>query len=114
MKQIISSIVSILIFGGIVSGQSKVINNYTAEGRENNLTQKQKEYNYEKSLAALQEAKAMFFPDVYLNARYTWADGGRVIELPVGDMLNPVYTSLNYLLQTDEFPQIDNQEFVFP
>jgi outer membrane protein TolC len=95
----------------ITYGQNKVLDSYIAEGLENNLALKQKEYNYEKSLAALQEAKAMFFPDVNLNARYTWADGGRIIELPVGDMLNPVYTSLNYLLQTDEFPQIENQEF---
>ena len=113
MKKIISFIGFSLIIAEFISGQSKVIDSYIAEGLENNLALKQKEYNYEKSLAALQEAKAMFFPDINLNARYTWADGGRVIELPVGDMLNPVYTSLNYLLQTDEFPQIDNQEFGF-
>jgi outer membrane protein len=113
MKQVISLIVSILILLDIASGQSKVLDGYIIEGLENNLALKQKEYDYKKSLAALQEAKAMFFPDVYLNARYTWADGGRTIELPVGDMLNPVYKTLNYLLQTDDFPLIENQEFKF-
>lgn len=113
MKQITSSIVLVLILSAVSSGQGVILKNYVAEGLENNLALKQKEYNYRKSLAALQEARAMFFPDINLNARYTWADGGRVIELPVGDMLNPVYTSLNYLLQTDEFPQIENQEFQF-
>jgi outer membrane protein TolC len=113
MKHLILFIVLPLIIGRIVSGQGNVLDIYINEGLENNLALKQKEYNYEKSLAALQEAKAMFFPDVYLNARYTWADGGRVIELPVGDMLNPVYTTLNMLLSTDQFPIIDNQEFAF-
>ena len=102
-----------LIIVDSISAQKGVLDSYIAEGLENNLALKQKEYNYEKSLAALQEAKAMFFPDVYLNARYTWADGGRVFELPVGDMLNPVYTTLNMLLSTDQFPIIDNQEFTF-
>ena len=113
MKQITVLLILNLIITYIISGQNRVLDGYIAEGLENNLALKQKEYNYQKSLAALQEAKAMFFPDVYLNARYTWADGGRVIELPVGDMLNPVYTTLNMLLSTDQFPIIDNQEFVF-
>jgi outer membrane protein TolC len=113
MKQIILLILLFLILSAVASGQGGVLENYIAEGLENNLALKQKEYNYQKSLASLQEAKAMFFPDINFNARYTWADGGRVIELPVGDMLNPVYSSLNYLLSTDEFPQIENQEFQF-
>jgi outer membrane protein TolC len=113
MKQIISLIVSILVFGGIAKGQGGVLDSYIAEGLENNLALKQKEYNYEKSLAALQEAKAMFFPDINLNARYTWADGGRVIPLPLGDLLNPVYSTLNMLLQTDDFPLIGNAVYPF-
>jgi outer membrane protein len=113
MKQSTVLLLFSLIIPGTISGQNRVLDSYIADGLENNLALKQKEYNYQKSLSALQEAKAMFFPDIYFNARYTWADGGRVIELPVGDMLNPVYTSLNYLLQTDEFPQIENQEFQF-
>jgi outer membrane protein TolC len=113
MKQITVLLILNLIIAITINGQNSLLNAYITEGLENNLALKQKEYNYQKSLAALQEAKAMFFPDININARYTWADGGRVIELPVGDMLNPVYTSLNYLLQTDEFPQIDNQEFQF-
>jgi outer membrane protein len=113
MKQITLILFIDLIITSTIYGQSKVLDSYIAEGLEDNLALKQKEYNYQKSLSALQEAKAMFFPDINLNARYTWADGGRVFELPVGDMLNPVYSSLNYLLQTDQFPLIENQEFQF-
>jgi outer membrane protein len=113
MKQIIGLLVLNLLLADSLPAQKGALDSYIADGLENNLALKQKEYNYEKSLAALQEAKAMFFPDINFNARYTWADGGRVIELPVGDMLNPVYSTLNMLLQTDQFPIIENQEFTF-
>ena len=36
-----------------------------------------------------------------------------MIEFPAGDMLNPVYSTLNYLTQSNLFPQIENQEFMF-
>ena len=39
----------------------------------------------------------MFLPDISMNARYTVARGGRIIEFPVGDLLNPVYITLNML-----------------
>ena len=113
MKQITSSIILILIFSEIVVSQNPVLDSYVAEGLENNLALKQKEYNYKKSLSALQEAKAMFFPDINFNARYTWADGGRVIPIPIGDLLNPVYMTLNQLLQTDDFPLVPNVMYPF-
>jgi len=55
----------------------------------------------------------MFFPDLSINARFSVADGGRVIEFPVGDMLNPVYSTLNLLTGSNQFPDIENQEFTF-
>ena len=55
----------------------------------------------------------MFFPDISMIARYTVAKGGRTIEFPVGDLLNPVYSTLNMLTASEAFPQIENQEFSF-
>jgi outer membrane protein TolC len=48
-------------------------------------------------------------------ADYTSGEGGRSIAIPVGDLLNPVYASLNQMTQSDAFPQIENvsQDF-FP
>lgn len=91
----------------------EILDKYIDEGLENNLALKQKQLNYDKSLKALQEAKGLFFPDISLNARYSVADGGRVFDIPTGDMLNPVYSTLNQLTQTNNFPQIDNQEIPF-
>ena len=59
------------------------------------------------------EAARAFRPNVSVGGTYTLAAGGRAIALPVGDLLNPVYTSLNGLTQTAAFPQIDNVEEQF-
>jgi outer membrane protein len=95
------------------AGQEETLDGYIDEGLKNNLALKQKEVNYLKSTEVLKQARALFFPDISLNARYTAADGGRVIDFPVGTMLNPVYQSLNYLLGQDLFPDISNMEFAF-
>jgi outer membrane protein len=106
----------IVIFTGLtlgVTGQEETLDKYINEGLVNNLALKQKEVNYLKSMEVLKQARALFFPDISLNARYTAAEGGRVIDFPVGTMLNPVYQSLNYLLDQDLFPDISNLEFAF-
>lgn len=79
----------------------------------NNLALKQRETSYRKSLEVLKEAKGLFFPNFALNARFSVAEGGRTIDLPIGDLLNPVYSSLNQILKENRFPQIGNQSFMF-
>ena len=106
----------IVILSGLAlgaAGQEEALDNYIDEGLKNNLALKQKEVSYQKSVEVLKQARALFFPDISLNARYTAAEGGRVIDFPVGTMLNPVYQSLNYLLGQDLFPDIENMEFAF-
>lgn len=44
-------------------------------------------------------ARAQRLPSLGMEARYTRALGGRVIEFPTGDLFNPVYATLNQLLQ---------------
>lgn len=64
-------------------------------------------------LAALDQARARYLPALDLAARYSWADGGRTIDIPVGDLLNPVYATLDELLlasgQPARFPRIANE-----
>jgi outer membrane protein len=96
----------------IMVGQS-VLEEYIRLGLENNLALKQKEAGFQKSLAALKEARGLFYPDVSLNARYTRSEGGRLIHFPAGDLLNPVYTTLNTIIGSDLFPMIANQEIRF-
>ena len=66
----------IVIFTGLtlgVAGQEETLDKYINEGLVNNLALKQKEVNYLKSMEVLKQARALFFPDISLNARYTAA-----------------------------------------
>ena len=83
---------------------------YIKLGLEKNLALQQKQADYEISLKALQSAGGLFYPNLGIDARYTVARGGRMIDFPVGDLLNPVYSTLNQLLQANQFPQVENQE----
>jgi outer membrane protein len=64
-------------------------------------------------LAALNQARALYLPSLDFSARYTGANGGRTIDFPVGDLLNPVYATLNQLTSSSRFPAVQNQEINF-
>jgi outer membrane protein len=59
--------------------------------------------------ARLEAARGAFWPRLDLAARYTRATGGRTIDIPVGDLLNPVYGTLNQLTGTTQFAPVSNQ-----
>src|SRR6204780_4355625 len=63
--------------------------------------------------AALAQARALYLPSLDFSARYTAANGGRTIDFPVGDLLNPVYATLNQLTGSSRFPAVQNQEINF-
>jgi len=108
---------SIIILGSIVylqAGEKSILDQYIELALESNLALQQQEFSFEKSVAALQEAQGLFLPAISLNARYSRAGGGRQIEIPVGQFVNPVYQTLNYLLQQNVFPaDIGVQTFPF-
>lgn len=41
----------------------------------------------------VRQAAGLFQPLVQLGATYSLANGGRTIDLPVGDLVNPVYST---------------------
>lgn len=88
--------------------QTPLLDAYVQAGLENNLGLKQQGFVLQKNLLALQEAKTLFRPSVNFNTTYSTAQGGRTISIPVGDLMNPVYSTLNLLTQTKAFPQIEN------
>lgn len=86
----------------------QLVDDYVAEGLANNLVLKEKNTSLEQSLLALKDAKSYFLPSLEFGASYTLAKGGRTIDFPIGDLLNPVYTTLNRLTGTNSFPQLEN------
>jgi outer membrane protein TolC len=99
-------LIMLLSFGAL--GQSEILNNYVQEGLKNSQTLKQQNFQLQKAVFALSEAKTLFKPNVNFNTTLSTAQGGRKIEIPIGDLVNPVYTTLNKLTSSNSFPQIQN------
>lgn len=99
----------------IVQLNAQSLREYIDEGLKNNVVLKEKAIAIDKALIALKEAKSLILPATNFEAQYTLAKGGRSIDLPVGDLLNPVYQSLNQMMHTDKFPIVGNvSEQLYP
>lgn len=85
-----------------------VLDKYIHEAYSNNLVLRGKKLALDKSLLAIKEARNLYLPTTWLETQYTLAKGGRTIDIPIGDLLNPVYTTLNQLTSSNRFPQIQN------
>lgn len=102
------------LLGGIgATAQTSVLDQYIDTAFSRNIVLQQKNISLEKAGYALQIAKGFYYPTVALQAGYQTADGGRDIELPIGDMLNNVYSTLNQLTQSNKFPQLNNEHINF-
>lgn len=103
----------VLGFGESLPAQTPALDALVASARASRpeLAQRRAELRAAEAQAA--ESRLAFRPNVSVGGSYTLAAGGRVIGLPVGDLLNPVYTALNGVTQTEAFPQIDNVEEQF-
>ena len=95
-KSIVLSLFFLLLAHNAYSEQN-VLDQYIALGLQNNLALQQQEFQFEKSMEALKEARGMFLPSIHLMGRFSRAGGGRVFEIPVGDLINPINTAFNQL-----------------
>lgn len=100
-------LLTLLGLTSVTQAQSPV-DGYIKEGLKNNIILKQKNIGIENALTALKEAKGLFLPTVNFNSSYLSGEGGRFFSFPVGDLINPVYTTLNQLTGTNNFPQLEN------
>ncbi len=91
-----------------VFGQGQILEDYVREGLESNLSLQQTELELRKSQERLQQAKAMYLPQLSFGASYTRAAGGRSIQFPIGDLLNPVYDALDQIQGADIFLTVEN------
>jgi outer membrane protein len=94
-----------------------VIDAYVREGLKSNLSLRAQSLEVERAEAALDAARARYFPEAGFAARYSRSEGGRTVELPFGDALNPAYQTLNDLLvqqgQQPQFPVLQNETINF-
>jgi outer membrane protein TolC len=107
-----------VLFIRVLYAQEDPLENYIKIGLESNLALQQQKFSLAQSITALDEARGMYYPSIDIGARYTRAGGGREIVIPVGDLVNPIYKTLNALLQAQglepSFPEnIPNQTTPF-
>lgn len=87
-----------------LSAQSSIMAGYVQEAIASNPEFTRAELAVKQQELRLTQARGLFLPKVSLNATYTVAAGGRTIDFPIGDLLNPVYSTLNQLTETQSFP----------
>lgn len=104
--------ITLLLFGFLGADAQTNLDGCIKTALDHHETIKQQQFLLTKSLYALKEAKSLFLPSVGFNGTYTLADGRRTVDMPVGDLLNPVYETLNQLTGSNNFPQLQNQSIL--
>jgi len=98
------------LFSFLLNGQD-ILDQYVKQAIDQNLTIDQRKAIERKQQYALEHAGKMGGLEVDFLTTYTIAYKGRSFDLPIGDLMNPVYNTLNELTGTQNFAQIENQEF---
>ena len=86
------------------SPQSAILDGYIREGLTNNLNLRQESLDIRRVTESLNQARSLFYPRLAFNPTYSVAAGGRRLRFPVGDLLNPVYRTLNQISGSERFP----------
>lgn len=105
--KVVNCILALLLSLGVlpmVLAQSGPLERYVREGLENNLPILRQQLQLQGRQLNLREARGKFLPRLSLEADYLLAAGGRTINIPVGELLNPVNRTLNQLTDSEQFP----------
>ena len=84
------------------------LDGYITQGLANNVVLQQKHVSLDRAMEDLKEAKSLFLPSLNLNASFLSGEGGRYFNFPVGDLVNPVYRTLNQFIGQNAFPEVEN------
>ncbi len=82
---------------------AEVVDEYVREGLGSNLALRSQGFDVERAIAALDEARAGFFPDLSLAGRYSRNEGGREFVLPLS-RINPALEdeTVSFLRERDQ------------
>lgn len=93
--------------------QSVVLEGYIQQALNHNVSLAQQHLDVSRAQEAVRQSKALSGLHLTFDANYTLAAGGRKLDFPIGDLLNPVYAALNQLTQSNAFPMVQNADFQF-
>lgn len=97
-----------LLFSAFNLQAQTQLDRYIQEAFADNLVIQEQKLALDKGLIAIKEARSYFMPTTWFETQYTLAQGGRTINIPIGDLLNPVYNTLNQLTSSNKFPSVTN------
>jgi len=110
--KLIQLLFGLLVASGLMA-QGDILEGYIRNGLDSNLALRQRSFDLQKALLDLKRAQSLFYPQAGFSSQYTLAHGGRTQDIPVGDLLNGVYSTLNQLTSSNKFPQVSNQSISF-
>jgi outer membrane protein len=109
---------SAVLFAAVASADASdplTVEDFITLGLRENQQLQAAQFQVQSAQASLTAARAAFRPTLELSARYTRSEGGRTINFPIGDALNPVYRTLNSLsagsANPTQFGQVPNNAF---
>ena len=90
---------------------TSVLDQYVDQALSNNLSLQRISLSEARQSTIVDQAQKRWQPNVDLNANYLFAEGGRKLLFPIGDLFNPAYGALNQLTGTEQFPtDLENVE----
>lgn len=98
----------ILLVVGSIPSNGQILQHYIQEGLTRNAALQSQDWAIEKAWQQVGIAESQQSLKVSFAPNYTLAAGGRRLSFPVGDLLNPVYNTLNALTNSQNFPNIAN------
>src|SRR5580658_8894052 len=90
----------------LAAQKSPVLDDYIHLGLDSNLALHQRNFDLSRAQLDLKRAQSLFYPQAGFSSQYTLANGGRSQSIPIGDLLNGVYSTLNQLTSSNKFSQV--------
>lgn len=91
-----------------------IVRELTTIALQQNLVVRERAALSDAAQEGVDAARLRFLPQLSAQSRFSRAGGGRTIDLPLGDLLNPVYAALEAgAEQPGAFSQLDNQSIAF-
>lgn len=101
---LMSFLVSVgLLLSTVVNAQTTV-DDYVTIGLENNQEYVKQQLDTKIADEEKNFSKSLFLPNITFDASYLLAGGGRLIEIPAGDLVNPTNAAINQLAGNNILP----------
>jgi outer membrane protein len=82
---------SLSLLAARLSAQSAALEAYIQQGLTANLGLQHQTLEVQKAQEAVRQSKSLGLPKLTFEANYTLAGGGRTLDFPIGDLLDPLY-----------------------